>query len=397
MDNSGLVHETSKPSKLILDEVKVFNGTGWSPGPVYIIGDRIVDKIDHHENEDKPTTIKCQNSFLIPGLIDSHVHVSSFPGTTDGSIKNLETLRHWGITTCFDMECQPPELLKSLRKLPGLPDLFSAGYAAQYQRNGQWPSASSVPDSLAAKKFVFDRVAQSDDYIKMIADPPHGDPQHPEKPQLRGLDLLSMRTLADTARGYGLLSIAHAMMPEGIVNALAAGVDIVTHAPLAHALDGGKQARGVIAQMAKDKTICVPTLIMMKGTAKNPKNPKDYESTSKKAVFELHKAGVPLLAGTDANSVPEDIVPYSPPFGESLHDELQLLVEAGLTPLEALKSATELPAKYFRRPDRGSIDPGNRADLVLLREDPLKDIRKTRSIRKVWIAGQEFDVTHNAA
>lgn len=163
----------------------------------------------------------------------------------------------------------------------------------------------------------------------------------------------------------------------------------MTHAPLATALDGGKQARGVISQMKKEKSICVPTLTMMEGTAEATH--QDYGNTTKKAVSELYKQGVPLLAGTDANSVPQ--VPFRPPYGESLHHELKLLVEVGLTPLEALKAATELPAKYFRRPDRGSIEPGNRADLVLLQDDPLNSIEKTRSIRKVWLAGEIFDIT----
>ena len=391
MGDCGLVDEPSKPSKMNLINVKVFDGTTvWSSEPVYIVGDKIVDKTIYDDNTDESTTIDCDKHFLIPGLIESHVHVSDENLTEDGSKKNLETLRQYGVTTCFDMECQSPELLKSLRNLPGLPDVFSAGYAAQYQRDGVWPKESSVKDSLAAKIFVVDRVNQGCDYIKMDADPPQG---VPDQPVPRGLDIPSMRTLANTARAFGLLSIAHAMSPGGIVNALTAGVDIVTHAPLAQALDGGKKEEGVIAQIKKDGRICIPTLTMMKGTAE--KKGANYDKTTKEAVAELYKLGVPLLAGTDANSVQE--VPYRPPYGQSLHDELRLLVEVGLTPLEVLKSVTELPAKYFRRPDRGSIEPGNRADLVLLQNNPLDNIDNTRAIQKVWIAGQMFDITQARA
>jgi imidazolonepropionase-like amidohydrolase len=95
---------------------------------------------------------------------------------------------------------------------------------------------------------------------------------------------------------------------------------------------------------------------------------------------------MPILAGTDANATPA--APASPVFGESLHDELGLLVDAGLTPSHALDAATSLAAEHFRLPDRGRIAPGLRADLVLLDGDPTVDIAATRTIRGVWIAGE---------
>jgi len=104
------------------------------------------------------------------------------------------------------------------------------------------------------------------------------------------------------------------------------------------------------------------------------------------SVARLHAAGMPILAGTDANAAPGPLA--SPAFGESLHRELELLVAAGLSPVEALEAATTLPARYFELDDRGRILPGLRADLVLLDENPLETISATRSIRGVWVAGQ---------
>jgi imidazolonepropionase-like amidohydrolase len=102
-------------------------------------------------------------------------------------------------------------------------------------------------------------------------------------------------------------------------------------------------------------------------------------------VRALHDAGVPILAGTDANATPA--APASPAFGESLHDELGLLVDAGLTPGEALAAATSVPADRFGLGDRGRIAEGLRADLVLLDADPLEDVSATRRIQGVWCAG----------
>ncbi len=75
----------------------------------------------------------------------------------------------------------------------------------------------------------------------------------------------------------------------------------------------------------------------------------------------------------------------------SLHRELELLVKAGLTPLEALASATSIPARIFDLPDRGRIIPGSRADLLLVEGDPTTDILSTRSITAVWKQGVEVD------
>ncbi len=70
-----------------------------------------------------------------------------------------------------------------------------------------------------------------------------------------------------------------------------------------------------------------------------------------------------------------------------MSDELRLLVEAGLTPVEALRSATVVPAEFFGFTDRGVIEAGRRADLLLTDGDPTQDIAATRAIRGVWAAG----------
>ena len=78
--------------------------------------------------------------------------------------------------------------------------------------------------------------------------------------------------------------------------------------------------------------------------------------------------------------------------GFSVHDELALLVEAGLTPMEALQSATRNPARYFDRlADLGTVESGKIADLVLLDADPLQDIRNTQRIGAVVTRGRLLD------
>jgi len=101
------------------------------------------------------------------------------------------------------------------------------------------------------------------------------------------------------------------------------------------------------------------------------------------AVRSLVKAGALLLAGTDPSNA--TVV-----HGATLHRELELLVRSGLTPAQALTAATKSPARIFRLNDRGQIAPGRRADLLMVRGDPTRDITTTRDILRVWRSGAEF-------
>jgi imidazolonepropionase-like amidohydrolase len=128
----------------------------------------------------------------------------------------------------------------------------------------------------------------------------------------------------------------------------------------------------------------VPTL----GLRFNARDLADHRRQFRKdleVVGAMHRRGVRLLAGTDSPS------PYCVP-GFSLHDELALLFEAGLTPLEALQTATRNPAQFLGRDkDLGTVEVGKVADLVLLEADPLDDITNTRKVAAVVLGGQLID------
>jgi imidazolonepropionase-like amidohydrolase len=183
------------------------------------------------------------------------------------------------------------------------------------------------------------------------------------------------------------------------------------------------QARSLIAALAKHQVCVDPTLVVFRNMiyindleeihkhpdlARVPRRMLDYwhsyrrntnlppatREIRKKEVRKyqeltglLHRAGVPLLAGTDT---PE---PFVPP-GFSLHQELEMLVESGLSPAAALAAATINNAKALNQQDRlGTISPGKLADLVILDADPTIDIRRTRRIHAVVHGGLLCDPT----
>jgi hypothetical protein len=111
----------------------------------------------------------------------------------------------------------------------------------------------------------------------------------------------------------------------------------------------------------------------------------DFYAAASAQVGTAHRQGVKLLAGTDNI----DTYVFT---GASLHDELKMLVDAGLTPLEAIQTATINAARFSGLDHEfGSVEPGKHADLLLLNENPLSDISNTKDIFGVFIAGQYFD------
>lgn len=115
-----------------------------------------------------------------------------------------------------------------------------------------------------------------------------------------------------------------------------------------------------------------------------PQCDRDALENAMANVSDLHEAGVPILAGTDAPNP-------GTASGASVLGELSLLTRAGLTPVEALTAATAAPADRFGLDDRGRVAPGLRADLVLVDGDPTTDIDAVRDIAAIWKNGHPVD------
>ena len=311
--------------------------------------------------------VDCAGGVLLPGLIDAHVHLDG-PG-------RLAVLASYGITTALDMASVPEETAR-LGGVGGEADFRTAGIPAiaPGSLHSHFPGVGQRgliggPDE--AEQFVADRIAEGSDYIKIVVGSPFAD--H---------DQATVDALVVAAHARGKIVIAHASSVGAVDKALAAGADILTHAPLDQPLDPR-----VAAEAADAGRVVAPTLTMMDAIVANIAPPGADYANARASVGLLQAAGVPILAGTDANDTPG--TPSRVPHGASLHHELELLADAGLSPLDVLLAATARPARYFGLTDRGTIAPGKRADLLLVEEDPLIDIRATRSIVRVWCAGVE--------
>ncbi|MEU5213210.1 amidohydrolase family protein [Streptomyces sp. NPDC020742] len=347
---------TASAAKTALNNVRVFDGRQLS-APCTVVIDGGVLGTDARGAQE----LDAAGAIALPGLIDSHVHLHG--------AQTLEQLASYGVTTGLDMATWPAELVARLRKVTGYADFRTAGLPA-IGPGGMHarflPSEAVIRTPQDARNHVAARVAEGVDYIKGIA----------EAPGNGGPDSESLRALVTAARAHGLKTVIHAASVLAFTMAVDSGADFLTHVPV-----DGVIAESDLARMAAAGQIAIPTITMMEGAVAD----KASSAHVLKSVAGLHRAHVSVLAGTDANSQPGS--PFAVPHGESLHHELERLVQAGASAAEALRAATLLPARAFGLTDRGALAPGLRADLVLIDGDPLADITATRNIRSIWCGG----------
>ncbi len=336
---------------------------------------------------------------LLPGLIDSHVHVWA----TD----QLKQTLVFGVTAVVDMfmDVKTMKDIKGMQaegKAGDLAYLISAGTVATAPGGHGTQFGLTIPTLTApaqAAGFVGERIADGSDFIKIIRD----------DWSIFGLSRPALSheivaALIDSAHKKGKIAIIHAASLRNCQDALNAGVDGLAHLFFDNAFDPdiGKLA-------AAKKAFVIPTFCVLRtlagiydaielaqdadvspylkpNDAQNLKASFPFKTSeanyaaAEKALRQLKEAGVPILAGTDSPN-PGTI------FGASLHRELDLLTKAGLTPIEALKAATSVAADQFQIKGRGRIQQGYSADLVLVNGDPTVDIKATRRIEAVWKDG----------
>ena len=388
-------------SATLFRNVRVFDGTRMLAAQDVLIQSGRIARIGQSLTPPAGTvTIDGQGKTLLPGLIDSHTHTWG-----DAS----KTALMFGVTTELDMftdaaAARTARAEQAAGKANDRADLFSAGTLVTVPKGHGTEYGMTIPtitEPDSAQSFVDARIAEGSDYIKLVYDD-----GHTYGMKLPTLSKETMRAVIAAAHKRGKLAVVHIGDLAGARDAIDCGADGLVHLFVDRAPDPdfGKfvaQHRAFVtptltvlmsitgeaggAPLASDARL-VPFLtkndrmVLLQGFPPRPGAPaKTYEG-AEAAVKQLRAAGVPILAGTDAGNPGTS-------HGAALHRELELLVKAGLTPTEALASATSVPAKTYRLSDRGRIAAGMRADLVLVSGDPSVDITATRAIEGVWKQG----------
>lgn len=282
--------------------------------------------------------------FLMPALIDSHAHMGTL-------VHAAELLQH-GITAVCDVSASP-ELIAASDKVT---IHSSAGMA--------------MGMVLSGRSYVDKAVRSGAKYIKVLLF------------NTLSIGKPALRSIVNAAHEKELKVAVHATEVATARQAVDAGADILLHVPLKEAFPED------LARAVAEKGIAVaPTLVMMKTFSTSGRNgyiPADYVN-AETAVRLLHGCGVEILAATDAN--PGTFAP-AVEYGSSLHREMELLVKTGLTPLEALRSATSKSARAFALTDMGSIAHGKKANMILIEGRPDQNITDSAKIVQIWVDGK---------
>ncbi|CAI6331763.1 unnamed protein product [Periconia digitata] len=371
---------SSEFSKTALRDVRVFDGSCFTPPQTIIIDKGVISS----NTDNIETSINATGLFLIPGLIDSHIHISSTIG--------LEEATSFGITTAMNMACEDYMMCESLKGLPGLSDFRTAGIPAVGPNTShaamlQLPPSKLVTETSNATELVDWAKTNGSNYFKITLEP-------------NGPSYDLTRRLVAAAETNGLPVMAHASDMAAFEQAVETNVAGIQHVPR----DGN--LTNELIQLSKNANQFVTPTLAIFAAALHPPNPiflqflsaNSSSNSSSNSSWEnvvhnvraLYHARIPLLAGTDAVGT---IAPnVSIPYGETLHRELEYYVDdIGMTPAEAINSATRLAAEHHGLRDRGVIEDGMRADLLLLESDPLLDIRNTRKIVGVWAGGRKYE------
>jgi imidazolonepropionase-like amidohydrolase len=415
---------------------------------VVIVGHHIADAGRAAETKlpKSAQVIDGRGKFLIPGLWDMHVHMFNHFSRRPPNTWYFPLFVANGVTSIREMWTKPDEMeqVRKWREMQAEGDLLAPriaavgtlvdGPAGAETTNAAalqvGPAAKVVSTPEEARQFVREVKAAGIDFVKTYS----------------SLSREAYFAIADEAKKQGIPFAGHVPIAIDAAEASSVGQRSMEHldqilessSSRSHELfqvpgrdwsskydkltldtfDEGK-FKTLIATLAKNHSWQVPTLVRNRvwGFRGDPRFRDDTrlryipadEIASWKQFFPLtqqdsdeaigrqlwqkqlevvrpmYQAGVPLLAGTDCGG--DYIYP-----GFSLHDELALFVQAGLTPGEALKTATYNPAKFLSMPDRlGTAEKGKLADLVLLDANPLEDIHNTQKIRAVVLNGRYLD------
>ncbi len=410
-----------KEAPLVLAHVTVIDATGAPPQKgmtLVIAGDRItaLGPAKQVTIPERAQVVDATGKFLIPGLWDMHVHLSWTRSSA------LPVLVANGVTGVRDMGGHLGEIdewrTKIAAELLVGPRIVRPGPQLNGQKFNPYQLLTGNPDETRGVVRALKEVGV--DFIKvhrrMLRDSYFAAIDEAERQGLSLVGHIPMTVTPEEASDVGQATIEHIeTLFEGT---FAAALKDQEHWADAIRLWRGMEAEKLFARFVQNHTVVTPTLAGWRWFIEfsDPSLPPDprsrYVAASMKNAFPrpsktsadeltelrqrfaefcevvrgMNQSGVTLIAGSDAAG------PRVPGF--SLHDELDMLVQCGLTPMQALQAATLTPARVLNKvEDFGMVASGKVADLVLLDANPLDDIRNTQRISAVIMGGQFLNRT----
>ncbi len=431
--------EAASAARILLRDVRVVDGNGGPPiehADVLITGSKITAVTDpagpnppSRKTPPNTTVIKLTGRTLLPGLISDHSHLGVVNGVTASGknvtraniLRQLRQYTAYGVTTVtslglnlqpfYDLQPQAHSGVTRTADAFGADRGFGVPDGASPASLGILDSQIYIPTTPEEARFQVRQSAQRHpDLLKIWVDGLHG-----KAPAKMGPEVY--KAVIDEAHVNGLRVAAHVFYLDDAKQLVGNGVDI-----LAHGIRDADVDDDFIESIKRRGAWYVPTLTLEESSyvyAEHPewlqepffrrslqpslaaqfKDPvwrkkiladtralaarKQALATNMKNLKTLFDAGVNIGFGTDSGANPLCIA------GFAEHRELKLLTEAGLTPLQAIQTATKNAAALLHLDDRGVIAPGKLADLLVVEGDPSKDITAIDHVESVWRRGHK--------
>ena len=420
---------------LLLQDARLVIGDGniFDRGSILIRESQIIAVSESLAIEfpEQTVVVNLEGKTIIPALIDAHAHLG-YQGadswgaenySVDNLIANLRQYAYYGFSAVFSAGSDPEELALEFQQeqnsetgIPGTARfIFSAGMAppGQGPNNQFLDHALQVAESTgmtilhgitnpqSARLAVREVAEKGIPFIKIWVDDRAGTQQK--------LESENYRAIVDEARTYNLGVFVHQQSAEDMPDLLDAKVNGFLHGRI-----GAGYTSAIAEQTKAADAFVIPNLglgelrfeaigddnflsalllpevaagLTVSGSQRqvNPARDEIAEQELREGFTRLLAAEVDIVLGTDAGAVPDH------PFGYTGHRELEIFVRLGMTPMEAIIAGTSKAAQSLGLTDLGLIEAGYSADLLILDDNPLNDIRNTRSINRVLLKGREID------
>lgn len=332
------------------------------------------------------TRVSLAGKTVMPMIIDAHVHLSQ---SREGILSDLKRRAWFGVSTVFSAGTDKYENLDLRAKVePGSATFLSAGRGITMPEPGRITVPHWISDEAEGRKVVAELAAQKVDMVKVWVDTREG--------KFKKVTPEIYAAIIDEAHKRNLRVVAHIFDMEDAKGLIKAGVDVFAHGVRDRDIDDEVIAlfksrpgivltpnlpeRGVKVDMSWMKA-GIPADEFAKLEAQNVDSPKlqAFHAIQARNLAKLNAAGVKIALATDGNR------PWGP------HEEMEDMVLAGLTPMQALLASTRNSAEVLRLADQGTIEAGKSGDLLVLDANPLDDITNTRKLSAVILRGVAVD------